>query len=124
MDREDYNASIHSSDGGSETDASSVVLDEPLLDVIKRAKKRGLAHGHVDKLDENYCGLCGTIHVETCHMVQSPDNLVEYRAMLMEVTNEEAIEIRVSGFIPARPVHLCAHELCSAKQSRPLTRNS
>lgn len=124
MDREDYSASIHSSDGGSEADASSVVFDEPLLDVIKRAKKRGLARDYADKLDENYCALCGTIHVETCIMVQNPNNLVEYRAMLMEVTNEEAIEIRVSGFILARPVHSCVHELCSAKQSRPSTRSS
>lgn len=106
MDREDYSASIHSSDGGSETDASSVVLDEPLLDVIKRAKRRGLARDHADKLDENYCGLCGTVHVETCHMVQNPDNLVEYRAMLMEVTNEDAIEIRVSDFFPSPPIFL------------------
>ena len=100
MDREDYNASVHSSDGGSEsgTDADSVVPDEPL--VVKKARKRGLVHHHAEKLDENYCGLCGTIHVETCHMVQNADNLAEYRAMLMEVTNEEPIEIRVSDVFP------------------------
>ena len=55
-----------------------------------------LSHDYVNKLDENYCGLCGTIHeTGTCHMVQNAENLAEYRAMLMEVTNEESIEIRV-----------------------------
>ena len=100
MDRDDYNASIHSSDGGSEsgTDANSVVPDEPLA--VKKMRKRGLAHGHTEKPNENYRGLCGTVHVETCHMVQNADNLAEYRAMLMEVTNEEPIELRVSGFVP------------------------
>ena len=100
MDREEYSASVYSSDSGSEsgTDAGSVVLDEPL--VVKKTKRRGLAHDHTEKLDENYCGLCGTSHVETCHMAQNVDDLVNYRAMLMEVTNNEPIEIRVSGFVP------------------------
>ena len=122
MDREDYSISIHSGDESeSGTDANSVVPDEPLVNIIKKAKKHGLAHGHA-KLDENYCGLCGTVHVETCHMVQNADNLAEYRAMLMEVTNEESVEIRVSAC--PRPVHFCAHELCSAKQSKLSTRSS
>jgi len=106
LDREDYSASIHSLDDGSEsgTDASSVVPDEPLVAAVKRTKRSGLvstlAHEHAEKLDENYCGLCGTIHVETCHMVQNPDNLAEYRALLMDVKNEEPIDLRVSGSAP------------------------
>jgi len=100
LDREEYSASVYSSDGGSEsgTDAGSVVADEPL--VIKKTKRRGLAHDHTEKLNENYCGLCGTTHVGACHMAQNVDGLVMYRAMLMEVTNDEPIEIRVSGFVP------------------------
>ena len=102
LDREDYSASIYSSDDESEggTDASSVVPDEPLVHVVKKANKRGLAHDHAEKPHENYCGLCGTTHTETCHMVQNPDNLAEYRAMLMEITNNESIEIRVSSLAP------------------------
>lgn len=102
LDREDYSASVHSSDVESqgETDSSSMAPDDLLAEMIKGAKKRGftsnLAQGYTNKLDENYCGLCGLIHTETCHMVQSAENLVQYRAMLMEVTNEEPIEIRVS----------------------------
>lgn len=102
LDREDYNVSVHSSDVDSEggTDASSVVPDDFLPTLVKKTKKKGLTsatvHDHGDKLHENYCGLCGSIHAETCHMIQNPDNLVEYRAMLMEATNEESIEIRVS----------------------------
>jgi len=108
LDRDDYTASIHSSDGGSDsgTEISSVVPDELPTGVAKRTKQRGLtstlAQDHAQKLDENYCGLCGTIHEpRACHMVQTPDNLAEYRAMLMEVTNEETepIEIRVSGLV-------------------------
>ena len=107
MDREDYSASIHSLGDESEsgTDASSVVPDEPLVAMIKKAKKSGLvsslAHDHAEKHDENYCGLCGTIHVETCHMVQNADNLAKYKAMLMEATNEELIDDRVSGLAPS-----------------------
>lgn len=98
LDREDYNASAHSSDSGSDsgTDANSVAPDEPFLSMVQKTRKRGLAQHLAEKFDENYCGLCGTIHTDTCHMVQNPDNLVEYRAMLMEVTNEEPIETRVS----------------------------
>lgn len=102
LDREDYNASAHSSDvdSGGGTDAGSVAPDDLLVDLVKKTKKRGLTsaivHDYEDKLHENYCGLCGTIHLETCHMVQNPDTLVKYRAMLMEVTNEEPIGIRVS----------------------------
>lgn len=102
LDREDYSASVYSSDVGSEsgTDTGSVAPDDLLADVVKKAKKQGLTstivHDYADRLHENYCGLCGSIHVEPCHMIQNPDNLVEYRAMLMEVTNEEDIEIRVS----------------------------
>ena len=108
LDRDDYTASIHTSDGGSEsgTDISSVVPDDLPTGVAKRTKQRGLtstlAQDYVEKLDENYCGLCGTIHEPmACHMVQTPDNLAAYRAMLMEVTNEETepIEIRVSGLV-------------------------
>jgi len=108
LDRDDYTASIHSSDGGSEsgTDMSSVVPDELPMGMAKRTKQRGLtstlAQDYAEKLDENYCGLCGTIHEpRACHMVQTPDNLAAYRAMLMEVTNEEAepIDIRVSGLV-------------------------
>lgn len=103
---EDYNVSIHSSDGesGTGTDVGSMVPDEPLMSVVKKAKKRGLAHVHAEKLDENYCGLCGTVHAETCHMVQNPDNLAGYRAMLMEVPNEEPIEIRVSGLASGQSI--------------------
>ena len=104
VDREDYSASIYSSDGESEsgTDAGSVVPDKLPTDVIKKTKKGGLisalAQDYAEKLDENYCGLCGTIHEPgVCHMVQNADNLAEYRAMLIEVTNEESIESRVSG---------------------------
>ena len=98
LDRDDYSVSAHSSDGGSEsgTDAGSVAPDEPFLNMVRKTKKRGLAQD-LAKFDGNYCGLCGTVHTDTCHMVQNADNLVEYRAMLMEVTNEEPIEMRVSG---------------------------
>ena len=105
LDREDYSVSIHSSDGESEgaTDASSMVLDELPASLVKKTKKSGLvstlAQNHAEKLDGNYCGLCGTIHEpETCHMVQNADHLAEYREMLTEVTNEEPVEIRVSGW--------------------------
>lgn len=103
LDREDYNASVHSSDAESEggTDAGSVAPDDLLVDVAKKAKKRGLAsdvvHDGTDELHENYCGLCGSIHVEgNCHMTQNPAHLAEFRAMVIEATNEEPIEIRVS----------------------------
>ena len=108
LDRDDYTASIHSSDGGSEsgTDISSVVPDELPMGVAKRTKQHGLtsnlAQNYAERLHENYCGLCGTIHEpRECHMVQNPDNLAEYREMLMEVTNEETepIDIRVSGLV-------------------------
>ena len=113
LDRDDYTASIHSSDGGSEsgTDISSAVPDELPTGAVKRIKQRGLtstlAQDYADKLDENYCGLCKTIHEPAaCYMVQTPDNLAEYRAMLMEVTNEEPIERRVSGL--AQGLFMCS----------------
>lgn len=103
MDRDDYSASAYSSDVGSDgggTDAASVVSDDLLRTTTKKARKRGLIsgvdYGHVVQLDENYCGLCGSIHDETCHMVQNPDYLAGYRSLLMEVTNEEPVETRVS----------------------------
>ena len=102
LDREDYNASVHSSDAESEvgTDASSAALDDLLVGVVKKAKRgltSAIVHDYADRLHENYCGLCGSTHVGTCHMVQNPENLVEYRALLMsEATNKESIEIRVS----------------------------
>ena len=101
LDREDYSASVHSSDAESEggTDADSVAPDDLLADVVKKSKRgftSTMVHDHADELHENYCGLCGSIHVGTCHMVHNPDNLVEYRAMLIEATNKEPIEIRVS----------------------------
>ena len=98
LDREEYSVSAPSSDAESEG-GSSVAPDDLMVDVVKKTK-RGVTfapvYGYVDTLNENYCGLCGTIHVDTCHMVQNPDNLAEYRAMLIEVTNEESIETRVS----------------------------
>ena len=112
LDRDDYTASMHSSDGGSEsgTDIGSVVPDELSMGMAKRAKQRGLtstlAQDYAEKLDENYCGLCATVHEPAaCYMVQTPDNLAEYRAMLMEVTNEEPIETRVSRL--ARGLSTC-----------------
>lgn len=103
LDREDYSVSIHSSDGESESgsDFSSAAFDELPAGVTKKTKKSGLvstlAQDYTEKLDENYCGLCGTIHEPgACHMIQNADNLAEYRAMLIEVTNEEPIESRVS----------------------------
>jgi hypothetical protein len=98
LDREDYAASAHSSYVESVSDASSVVHDD-FLEIVKRKKKPGftsdIIHDRVNKLDENYCGLCGSIHAEACHMVQNPGNLAEYRAMLMAITNEEPVETRV-----------------------------
>ena len=101
MDREDYSASVYSSDIESqgETDSSSIAPDDLLAEMITGAKKRGftsnLAQGYTNKLDENYCGLCGLIHIATCHMVQSAENPVQYGTTLMEVTNEEPTEIRI-----------------------------
>ena len=102
LDREDYAVSVHSSDVESGSDANSVVQDD-FLEVIKRKKKQGFTanviHDHVDKVDENYCGLCGSIHVELCHMVQNAGNLVEYRAMLMETEYGESMETRVCRLV-------------------------
>jgi len=110
---------MHSSDNETEsgTDASSMVLDEPLVSVAKKTRKRGLAHVDADKLDENYCGLCGTVHLETCYMVQNPDKLAEYRAMLMEVTNEEPIETRVSGLAPGQYISVLMSYLARSSPS-------
>lgn len=99
LDREDYADSVHTSDletdGG--TDTTSVAPDDLLEDMVKK-KKKGLTSTviYTDIFHENYCGLCGSIHVEPCHMVQYPSHLVEYRALLMESTNSEPIEVRVS----------------------------
>jgi hypothetical protein len=47
--------------------------------------------------DENYCGLCGSIHTSNeCSMVQSPENLLEYRQLLLSPGADEPLEDRVS----------------------------
>ena len=85
-----------------------MVPDELLVGAVRKAKNSlvsTLVHEYAEKLDENYCGLCGTIHEpKTCHMIQNADNLAEYRAMLMEVTNEESVGIRVSVLARGLPV--------------------
>lgn len=122
-DREEYSASVHSSDLESEggTDGDSVARDD-MVEKARKKKKSTLLQDFVDISDQNYCGLCGTIHSETCHMVQNPDNLVDYRAMLMEVTNGEPIGIRVS-YAP-RCTYFRAHKPHSEKRSKLSTRNS
>ena len=47
--------------------------------------------------DENYCGLCGSVHAnDECPMVQSPENLKEYRRLLLSPGADEPWEDRVS----------------------------
>ncbi len=43
-----------------------------------------------------FCGLCGKDHASSrCSMTESPENLAQYRLMLMQHAGDETIEERV-----------------------------
>ena len=47
---------------------------------------------------EEFCGLCATYHAPgECSMTESPENLAEYRLMLLQHAGDESIEERVRG---------------------------
>lgn len=97
------------------------MVPDELPSVAKRTKQHGftstLAQNYAEKLDENYCGLCGTIHdPEACYMVRDSGNLAEYRKTLIEVTNEEPVDHRVSGSAQGPSISLL---ISCAARSRP-----
>jgi hypothetical protein len=49
------------------------------------------------RIEDLPCGLCGLTHADRpCYMIESSENLVQYRDILMNHAGDESIEDRVS----------------------------
>ncbi|KAI0778404.1 hypothetical protein BD413DRAFT_489884 [Trametes elegans] len=85
----------------------------PVTFASKSTKQRGVRHRHPDPTSSSesptqharkkasdrqqgeFCGLCGSIHpVGHCSMTESPENLAQYRLMLLQHAGDETIEER------------------------------
>ena len=74
-------------------------MDSQVVHTPPRRVEQGTHHGL--ETDENYCGLCGSTHADECLMVKSPENLIEYRQLLLAHDDDESLEDRVClGVIP------------------------
>lgn len=124
-DDSDFYAGVASGSGsGTESDTGSAV-DDPLKnlegpsDGKHKRKRTGDSPGHAGPLPlprasrrspvPNVCGLCSTVHDDgECYMTESPENLAEYRRILISHAGEESIEerVRVIVYIQSSPTDL------------------
>lgn len=89
-------------------------LREDLLGISDVTKQNGVVHrNHIPNLapaarplspiqfvqKDEVCALCFTVHgKDGCFMTQKSENLLEYRKMLLENSDDEAYEDRVRMF--------------------------
>ena len=105
-DSDAYDASAHQGTGD-DTDATTESMDVeqelPLVPVSPKKQPRNLSApfsavlpGTIPIHDDQKCGLCGYNHGPgACNMMGSSSNLMEFREMLMNHTDDEPWEDRV-----------------------------
>ena len=78
-------------------------MDSLVVHTPPRRVEQSTHHGL--ETDDNYCGLCGSTHADECSMLKSPENLVEYRQLLLAHEDDESLEDRVCfGVLPCNVI--------------------